>query len=181
MATPPVFVNATALDASSLNAIGLWLVKTQTVGSAVSSVTVTNAFSADFDNYRVIYDGGTASANTSLSLRIGAATTGYQYALVYQQYNATTPLGTGSTTGLSFVESGRTSTVKNSLNVELFGPYLTTYTGFRSLSTDYLATSGYVVSGAGFLNNTTSYTDLVMFPQTGTITGGTIRIYGYRN
>lgn len=179
--TYPVFSTGDPWPASDANAIGLWLVKTQTVGTAVTSVTVSNAFSANFDNYRIIYDGGTASGNTSLSLRMGATTTGYQYALVYQQYNATTPLGAGSTTGASFVESGRTSTVKNSLNVELFSPFLSTYTGFRSLSTDYLSTTGFVVSGSGFLNNSTSYTDLVMFPQSGTITGGTIRIYGFRN
>ena len=56
--TYPTFTNGQVLPASDLNAIGLWLVKSQTVGTGVSSVTVSNAFSADFDNYRIIYSGG---------------------------------------------------------------------------------------------------------------------------
>jgi hypothetical protein len=41
------------LTAADLNAYaGLILVKTQTIGTAVSSVTVTGAFSSTFQNYR---------------------------------------------------------------------------------------------------------------------------------
>jgi len=40
---------------------GLTLVKSQTIGSAVSSVEVTGAFSATYDNYKVIVIGGVGS------------------------------------------------------------------------------------------------------------------------
>ena len=52
--TYPVFATGDVLNASDMNAVGLWLVKTQTIGSGVGSVAVTGAFSADYDNYKII-------------------------------------------------------------------------------------------------------------------------------
>ena len=43
----PVFASGDVLNASDMNGVGLWLVKTQTIGTGVSSVVVTGAFSAD--------------------------------------------------------------------------------------------------------------------------------------
>jgi hypothetical protein len=179
--TYPTFNSGDVLPASDLNAIGLWLVKTQTVGSGVSSVAVTGAFSADYDNYRIIYDGGSASTNAALSLSLGSTATGYHYSIVYNQYNATTPLGAGATNTTAFLNAGRSSTVGNSLTLDLFGPFLSARTGARYNSTDYLATTGFTILGGGMLDNTTSYTAFTITPASGTITGGTIRVYGYRN
>jgi hypothetical protein len=166
-----------------MNAVGLWLVKTQAVGSGVSSVVVTGAFSADYDNYRIVYDGGTSNVNASLQLQLGATTSGYQYAVIYNQYNAATPLGIGVTAGASFVEAGRAAINGCHMNVDLFDPFLTKPTGFRSASMDFLPTLGFILSGGGMLNNTTSYTAFTLTPVGGgsTLTGGTIRVYGYRN
>jgi hypothetical protein len=38
-----------------------------------------------------------------------------------------------------------------------------------------------MLNTGGFLNNTTSYTAFTFTPSSGTLTGGTIRVYGYRN
>jgi hypothetical protein len=159
---------------------GLQLVKTQTVGSGVASVTVTDAFSSEWDNYKIIVDGGTCSTNTSFNLQLGSTTSGYYYASHYSQYTTTTPLALSSTTASSFVEAGRCSTVKNNISVELFGPFLSQRTGIRSGSVDY-DTAGFIVTTNGIIANTTSYTSFVVKPSSGTITGGTIRVYGYRN
>ncbi len=48
--TYPSFSAGDILTAADMNAVGLWLVKTQTVGTAVASVTVTDAFSSTYDN-----------------------------------------------------------------------------------------------------------------------------------
>jgi hypothetical protein len=34
---------------------------------------------------------------------------------------------------------------------------------------------------SGMLNNTTSYTAFTITPSSGTMTGGTVRVYGYAN
>lgn len=177
----PVFTTGEVLTAANMNKVGLWLVKTQTVGTAVSSVTVTSAFSADFDNYRVVYDGGTSSTDAAFTIQLGSTATGYHYSIVYQQYNATTPLGAGATNTTSWPNAGRQSTVRNSLVLDIFAPYLSTYSGIRYAGVDYAATSGYIITGGGMLDNTTSYTDLKINAGSGTISGGTVRVYGYRN
>ena len=179
--TYPSFSAGEVLRAADMNAVGLWLVKTQTVGTGVSSVTVTGAFSADYDNYKIIYDGGTSSSNNSLTFQLSGATSDYHYAILVNQYNSATPVGVVSTTGASFVEAGRCSTTRNSLNLEVFNPFLAAQTGYRTASVDYLSAGGFVLTGGGFLNNTTSYSGFVLTPASGTLTGGTIRVYGYRN
>ena len=68
MATPPTFSSGAVLTAAQMNSVGMWLVKTQTVGTAVSSVTVTGAFSADYDNYLILMSGGTGSDSASISI-----------------------------------------------------------------------------------------------------------------
>jgi hypothetical protein len=181
MATPPDFTSGQILTAAQMNAVGSWLVKTQTVGTAVSSVTVTGAFSADYDNYKIIYDGGTSSNNVSLGLKIGSASSGYYSAILFNRYSDANASGSASTTGTSFSDAGRGSTTKNNLNVEVFGPFLTVRTGMRQLSLDYF-TSGFMINGGGFLNDATSHTSFTITPALGeSLTGGTIRVYGYRN
>lgn len=179
--TFPVFASGDVLNASDMNAVGLWLVKTQTVGTGVSSVTVTGAFSADYDNYRIVYDGGASSTNASLHMTLGSTATGYHYALVYNQYNAATPLGLASAVGTFFSDCGRASTNTNNLVVDIFSPFLSARTGIRTGCVDYSGAAGYVIQGGGMLNNTTSYTAFTITIAAGTMTGGTIRVYGYRN
>ena len=165
------------LSTGRANSLGLDLIKTQTIGTAVSSATVSDVFSSAYDNYQIIVDGGTGS-NTSFNLQLGSTTSGYYYASHYSQYTTTAPLALSSTTGTSFVEAGRCSTTGNNMNCYLYGPFLSKKTGFRSQSTDY-DTAGFLVTTAGFLNDTNSYTSFVVKPSGATMTGGTISVYGY--
>ena len=181
MPTPPTFTAYTPLTAAQLNQAGLWLVKSQTVGSGVASVEVTGAFSADYQNYRIIYTGGVASATaTALNLRLGAATTNYFNSAVYSIY-ATTTVGNVAynNTQTAFVYAGSgDATVGTFLTVDLFNPFDSTkYTGFGGsfIVTDVAGHTG------GVQKSNTSFTAFTIFPSTGTLTGGTIRVYGYRN
>ena len=67
--TYPVFASGDVLNASDMNAVGMWLVKTQTIGTAVSSVQVTNAFSTNYRNYLILLDGGVGSTSSDIALR----------------------------------------------------------------------------------------------------------------
>jgi len=73
----PVFTAGETLDASEMNAVGLWLVKTQTIGTGVSSVAVTSAFSTNYDTYRIVVSGGVATNTDVMRLTLGSTTTGY--------------------------------------------------------------------------------------------------------
>jgi hypothetical protein len=179
--TYPSFNPGDILFASDQNAVGLWLVKTQTVGTGVTTVTVDDAFSANYNAYKVVYTGGTASTATALGLQLGAAVTGYYGTLVYAGYGgAGAPLAVRDNNAAQFTYIGSTETTNNSLNAEINNPFNTTRT---------VIYAPYVEGGTGrnsgnyngFLNNATSYTSFTIFPFAGSITGGTIRVYGYRN
>jgi hypothetical protein len=173
----PDFSPGEVLTAAAMDSIGLWLVKTQTVGTTVSSVTVTAAFSATYDNYLVTYNGGTSSSSGIIGLRLGATATNYKTSYVYTSWNNTV-LGAGSSTDTLFGRFGRHGASAQSVgHCQLFNPFATAPTRF--VGNDISATDG--GSFVGFMDNSTSYTDFTLIPNTGTLTGGTIRVYGYRN
>ena len=160
----------------------LVLVKSQTIGSAVSSVTVSDAFSATYDNYKIIVSGGVGSVSIeNLNMTLGATATGYFWARngrTIADVDASGASGGGG--GVSW-RAGGSSTTTLSMSMELFNPFLADETLFNSYNM-YVATNGTVFTTQGFLNNTTSYTAFTLATTGGaTMTGGTIRVYGYRN
>jgi hypothetical protein len=181
MATPPVFTAGAVLTAAQMNGIGLWLVKTQTIGSAVSAVTVTDAFSADYDNYIVNVIGGAASATPIyLNLTLGATTTGYYSSEIYGKYDSNTLNMISRANHTAFI-GGAVSTDNIALSYRLFGPNLAKTTHFMT-EAPLARTAGDNWSYAiGYLNDTTQYTAFTITTVSGTLTGGNIRVYGYRN
>lgn len=171
----PVFASGDVLNAADMNAVGLWLVKTQTVGTAVSSVTVTGAFSADYDSYKIIYTGGTGSTDIDINLTLGSTTTGYKYSALYTVYN-TTPAGNGTAAGANFLYAASATTTWAHGQFELHAPYLTKRTFYNAQNVNFAAG----INAVGFLDNNTSYTSFTLTCSSGTITGGTIRVYGYK-
>jgi hypothetical protein len=162
---------------SVVGALGLTLIKTQTIGSAVSSVVVTGAFSATYNNYKIIISGGVGSITSNMGLQLGATVTGYYHAQVNNTFsNTQAPAATSN--GSSFGNITRSTTLAATANFELESPFLSDETIIRYCSLD-VNTAGSISYGAGFLNNTTSYTDFTIAPTSGTYTGGTIYVYGY--
>jgi hypothetical protein len=177
MATPPDFTTGAVLTAAQMNAVGLWLVKTQTIGNGVSSVAVTGAFSTDYDNYKIIVSGGVGSTIQNLALQLGATTTGY-YGGQMSVNTSGVVAGVGMNNTASWTLAGISSTNSNYLNAELLNPFLTKPTTLSSSRNDD-RTAGSYGTTAGFVDNSTSYTGFTLIVG-GTMTGGTIRVYGYR-
>ena len=178
MTTPPDFSSGAVLTAAQMSAVGLWLVKTQTVGTAVASVAVTGAFSTDYDNYKIVYSDGVLSTSNSISLILGATVAGYSNVLIYATYagGAATTIGNAAAANWSFMGYGNTNSV--AFNVELYQPFQTKNTFVSSNHIQHATLVGGVNNGV--LNNSTSYTGFTITPGGGTMTGGTIRVYGYR-
>lgn len=180
MAVPPDFVSGQVLTAAQMNLIGLWEIKTQTIGTAVSSVTVTGAFSSDYDNYRIIVSGGVGSASSGLKLTLGSASANYYSGGSRFYYNGTT--AANNVNNGSWWAAGTMSTNSIDLSVDLYSPNLAKRTTFTANCALSLADpTGFVEYDGGFLNDATQYTAFTLTPSTGTFTGGTIRVYGYRN
>ena len=178
------FVAGQVLTAAQLNdsyaAVGgLRLIKSQTIGSAVSTVTVSDVFSSTYDNYLVVVNGGVGSTQTSISLQLGSTTTGYYSAGVYVAYNSSAVTGVNSSNGSSWT-TGTTSAQTNNMWVTLLNPFASDETTMISLLAETF-TTGLALYRTGYLANSTSYTAFTIAPASGTLTGGTIRVYGYAN
>ena len=173
------------LTASSLNsnltaAGGLQFIKSQTIGSGVSTVTVTGAFSTTYDNYKIIVSGGVASTSNTLDMILGSTTSGYGRLQNLFSYNANTSLidNDNFTSAIVPVAGGTVNGLSGS--VEVFQPFAAKATSFYGTFQMLLAGVTYGVRQVtGALLNTTSYTAFTLTTSTGTITGGTISVYGY--
>jgi len=171
----PAFSSGDILTANDMNAVGMWLVKTEAVGTTVASVTVTGAFSSNYEAYKVIWTGGSGSANLDLRLTLGSTSTGYLYSAVYSLWN-NTPTAVGSNSAAFFLYAGAATTTFGHANFELRNPNEATRTQFNS----QIANSAAGINCVGFLDNNTTYTAFTLTCSSGTISGGTIRVYGYR-
>lgn len=176
--TFPVFASGDVLNASDMNAVGLWLVKTQTIGTSVTSVTVTGAFSADYDAYKIIISGGATSANNdNLNLQLGSTTTGYYGSAAGTTY-ATAAGAFATENNAASWQVGFAQTDSLNVNIDLVNPFLAKNTYLHAS----MISSVNARNKVGVLINTTSYTAFTLTAASASsLTGGTIRIYGFRN
>jgi hypothetical protein len=176
--TYPTFAVGEILTAADMNKVGLWLVKTQTVGStAVSSVTIDNCFTNDYDSYRIVASGITCSntdtvvfgrLNNHIDTTYSGSIRGLNYAGADVSYNYTNQnagllIGaTSSTTGFS---------------CDIFSPQKAT----RKISHGVAATNAGFFAFGSTDSTATARTGITIYPLSGTFQNGTIRVYGYRN
>lgn len=182
MAVPPVFVSGQVLTAAQMNGIGLWEVKTQTIGTGVSSVTVTNVFTSDYDNYQIIISGGVASTSSVFRMTLGSVNTGYYAYGVYGTYAAGGPSNSNTNNGTSWLDVGSGTTSSLNMQLTLIGPNLAKVTHFYSqYAVSAAPPNGYYQTAGGYNTSILQHTDFTITPSSGTLTGGEIRVYGYRN
>lgn len=182
MGVPSGYTSAQVVQAvpTGINS-ALVLISSTTIGSAVSSVTVSNAFSSTYDNYKIIVSGGVASTSGAGRLSLGSTTTGYYGFYVVGSYSATTVTGeNNNNTTAGFEDCFFGSTNSLIMNLDLFAPNLAKTTHANWTCANANTASSWLVGG-GFLNDTTQYTAFTLTPSSGTLTGGTIRVYGYTN
>lgn len=159
---------------------GLELIKTQVVGSNVTSVTVTNVFSSTYDKYSISWTGGIGTTNAyGLNMRLGSTTTGYYSSFQYIPWSGATSINQQNNTA-EWAGVGIMTTSGAYVDAIIINPNLPQFSYYAS---NYIY--GAVGGGGGgayingYLNDTTQYTDVTFVVGAG-ITGGTIRVYGYR-
>ena len=176
----PDFRPGEVLTAAAMESIGLWLVKTQTVGTGVSSVVVNDAFSSTYDNYFITMAGGTGSSAAAINMQLNGSSTGYYGFLVYgaSTGSAITGVGENNVANFAFVGGIGVGGQAAHVSCHIYGPALATYT---KLNVGFYQNSNLYGNFGGEHRVGSSFTGFTIAPGVGTLTGGTIRVYGYRN
>jgi hypothetical protein len=145
-----------------------------TIGSGVSTTTVSGVFSSVFDNYLIVVSGGSNSLNSRIGLQLGSTNSGYKSSLIYNSWNTTLGIvSTNTASNFQYAFNGASGGIYG--EVYLSSPNLAKWTSMRG----YWANTSDTGLHTGVLENTTSYTNFTLVPLTGTMTGATIRVYGY--
>jgi hypothetical protein len=169
--------DSTLFTALGGNYPGLRLVKKQTIGSAVSSISVSDAFSSTYENYKIIISGnGGGSGNGAFRMSLNGITTNYYNSYVRVNYDGNI-LGLGNNAVLaSWIEVGSFSTTSISMNCDLLNPFLAKPTRMSAMYSDV----NYGFSNNGYNSNSTSATGFsLQCVGAASVTGGTIYVYGY--
>jgi hypothetical protein len=153
---------------------GLVYVTSATIGTGVSSVAVTSAFSSTYDNYKIIVNGGVGNSPQAIQLRLTGSSTGYYQYLAYWTYIGAVPTSTSISNAAQWDYVGESSPNSNVINVDVINPNLAKFTYFAGAYTGTVA--GTV---GGYHGVATAYTGFTLTVG-GTMTGGTITVYGYR-
>lgn len=183
--TYPVFASGDVLNASDMNAVGLWLVKTFTVTTTATTQDITSCFSSTYSNYRIEVDALTASAPIGLALQflVGTTPTAANY---YSSGLDVSLTGVVTGTGLSNDAVGINNLIGNTTPsggfIELYGPQKAIRTSFHSGGIDARTTGNPFRMSGGFQDSNTQFDGIrILTNSATTITGGTFRVYGYRN
>jgi hypothetical protein len=175
----PDFSPGEVLTAAAMDSIGLWLVSTTTIGTGVTSVPVNNCFSSNYKSYRIIIENNDTNGSASHDIQLQGIAANYYMAGHFWAW--TVP---GATTNYSpppqttFIVSANTAaSAGTGIIVDITNPNLA------------LRKYGWVTSQAGNGAFTANLLNLTATASTGftlgkggnTMTGGQIRVYGYRN
>lgn len=157
-----------------------------TANSTVSTLTLNGVFSTTYDSYRVVISNLTMSSTANSTVIYALMHDGTNPAATNYNYGLTKiDIATGAVTsnyvalGTSGIVVGFGNGDKFSTSFDVLSPDLAVYTVFTQL-TGVNTSVGYFYTGSGMHQTATAYTGLRLAPSSGTITGGTITVYGYR-
>jgi hypothetical protein len=173
-------LNATTVNGTTWSATGgLQLIKKQTVGSAVSSVVVTGAFSTTYDDYKIVWEGGSAASTPcNLQFKLGAITSGYYSSGTYQSATSATVVTYNSAASSIWV-LGSPGNQLNRFEIDLGNPFLTTFKTMNVRYAGYDNSASTGGQGYGLNTGSSSQTDFTINTNGTTITGGIIYVYGF--
>jgi len=161
---------------------GLVFIKSQTVGTGVASVTVPSAFSSTYHNYKIVYSGGVSSAFTDTIMYLGGTmpANGYYASLVHGVFSSGSAINAGTVNGQYIRYLGISASGVMSCSIEVNSPFESKITTISAPHV-YTSSGGYAGMQIGFHDSSASFTSFTLMPASGTFTGGTIKVYGYRN
>lgn len=196
--TFPVFASGDVLNASDMNAVGLWKITPTSVAgtgvtlsgnvvnfSASTSISVNGVFSSTYENYKIIIT-GSATGNADNSIRLRAAgtdtTTNYQFTAQGYYASARNDNANNTATQWEFFCSMGSSRGSGS-QIELFRPNTTDAWKSATANSAFAHSAVGVITRncAGVLNSATQFDGFTVIVGGGFNATGQLRVYGYRN
>jgi len=162
------------------NPQGLELVQSQTISSSVSYLEMLNVFSASYDNYRVVINNIQSTSSLGMCFYLGTnSTSGLYYGSLYYDQFGGGATSTFRSNGLNIGYVGLTDSAgaNGGYSFDLNAPYLTKQKTYHG-TYDGRNFAGWC---GGLIASSSSFTGIRFLNETGNLTAGTIRIYGYRN
>ena len=180
--TYPVFASGDVLNASDMNAVGMWKLGTMTFSSSTGQ-NLDNVFSSSYRNYLVTWDlnsgSGTNSDNVALQLRKGGVTavTDYNNTWIYTLRTSASPLTAYDGAG-TFLTCGYVGQNVASGFLYISRPAITGPTGFVWQGGGNGSTQGIIASGQGSHTTSDTYDGFRIGCQAST---GVVNVYGLRD
>lgn len=151
--------------------------------TAATEASINGCFTSAYDNYQVVWDIRSSSANDQLNLRLRSsgtnAATGYYCSLTYAPFNSNTVAANGLALGTTIMWGGYLQPVGNTATMNIQRPSVAAAT-IWSLQGGTYTVAGYSAVSGGYHTNTSIYDGISLIPLTGNITGN-VRVYGLRN
>lgn len=188
MPTPPTFTTGAVLTAAQMNTIGMHLVTSATF-SGTGAVTLNNVFTADYTNYRVIFNITNTNKQETYCIRLRAG--GVDTATNYSSVGTWTYLSGGS--GFNNVIAGQAATymiIGSSTGsaaagggiIDFFGPQVNSYTRIHSEGSAVTNNTGhenYSMTGTHYLAYQADGFNIIGLNSL--LLTGSICVYGMRN
>jgi hypothetical protein len=177
----PTTVGQVLTSAYVNNNINSGLVYISTTSITASGQNIAGAFSSTYANYRIVVSEVIASATNSIfAFRLGSSTTRTEYKYAGYDINigngvSATDFGPSVTFGMLGYTKG-VDAANTSYVFDLIGPQTATRKTYSSIWSN----GQFSGTTSGVDGLATAQTDINFVASTGTITGGTVTIYGYR-
>ena len=173
-------VDTTLFNTVTGKNVGMSMLATSTF-SAQTTISVSNIFTSSWDNYKILINITSASADNTLLLRLRSNTTDNATTSYNRQEltaNSTTVTAGQGGSQTAFL-AGKYNTAGGSSEVTLYNPLATQYTWSTAIGVSPTSTVT-MANSAGFFTATTSFNGFSLVTGGGNITG-TVRVYGLRS
>jgi len=149
--------------------------------STCATLSLNGVFTANYDNYMISFRWQQNTSSSSLQARLRAsgtdstANTDYNTQQIYA--SASTVGGVRSTTSGFWDLSASATTYRNGLTMNVYGPYLSQPTAFRTIVINSSVGATIDSDGAGTHELSSSYDGITFYPSGNSITG-LVSVYG---
>jgi len=179
--TFPVFALGDVLNASDMNAVGLWLVATGS-NSNTTSLVIDNCFSADYAHYRIVFTatgGAAGTADAFVQFRVGTTptATNYFYNTIFSSNTAgpSRAYAASQTSG----QIGNFGLERSAFICDVYNPQVAASTNWVTQWQGWGSTANFVGTTQGYQTSSNQHTGFQITCSSAFT--GTARVYGYRN